>query len=46
MLGLYTRFHPRFVRRYAAIADDMREAFGRYAKDVRAEAFPTADESY
>lgn len=46
MLGLYTRFHPRFVRRYAAIADDMREAFSRYTEDVRAAAFPTADESY
>ena len=46
MLGLYTRFQPRFVRRYASIADDMRAAFGRYAEDVRGAAFPTPDESY
>ncbi len=46
MLGLYTRFHPRFVRRYAAIADDMRGAFESYVRDVRSGEFPTADESY
>jgi 3-methyl-2-oxobutanoate hydroxymethyltransferase len=46
MLGLYTRFHPRFVRRYAAVADDMRGAFERYVRDVRGGEFPTADESY
>jgi 3-methyl-2-oxobutanoate hydroxymethyltransferase len=46
MLGLYTRFHPRFVRRYADIADDMQGAFQRYVRDVRGGEFPTADESY
>ncbi|MEW6073907.1 MAG: 3-methyl-2-oxobutanoate hydroxymethyltransferase [Planctomycetota bacterium] len=46
MLGLYTRFHPRFVRRYAELAVTMREAFERYAADVRARDFPSADESY
>lgn len=46
MLGLYTRFQPRFVRRYASIADDMQAAFGRYAEDVRSRSFPSEDESY
>lgn len=46
MLGLYTRFHPRFVRRYAELAKDMRAAFEHYARDVRAGEFPSADESY
>lgn len=46
MLGLYTRFHPRFVRRYAELAKDMRTAFEHYARDVRAGEFPSTDESY
>jgi len=46
MLGLYTRFHPRFVRRYAQIGRDMQAAFERYGKDVRAKEFPSPEESY
>lgn len=46
MLGLYTRFHPRFVRRYAELAKQMRTAFERYVADVRSREFPNADESY
>ena len=46
MLGLYTRFHPRFVRRYAELGTDMERAFEAYAADVRSGDFPTEDESY
>lgn len=46
MLGLYTRFQPRFVRRYAELAGAMQAAFSAYVRDVRAREFPTADESY
>jgi 3-methyl-2-oxobutanoate hydroxymethyltransferase len=46
MLGIYTRFHPRFVRRYAQIGEAMREAFERYGQDVRSRDFPSEDESY
>jgi 3-methyl-2-oxobutanoate hydroxymethyltransferase len=46
MLGLYTRFHPRFVRRYAEIAGEMRKAFQHYVGDVKAREFPSAGESY
>src|SRR6185295_5364329 len=34
MLGLYSKLHPRFVRRYAELGAQMREAFERFAKDV------------
>lgn len=46
MLGVYTRFHPRFVRRYAELAKDMRAAFERFVVDVQTGEFPTLDESY
>ena len=46
MLGLYTRFHPRFVRRYDDLAEDMRAAFEAYVRDVQGGEFPTPDESY
>ena len=46
MLGLYSKFHPRFVRRYAELGALMREAFARYAQDVRSGDFPSEGESY
>lgn len=46
MLGLYEKFHPRFVRRYAELAKTMRKAFGSYRKDVKSGSFPGKNESY
>jgi 3-methyl-2-oxobutanoate hydroxymethyltransferase len=46
LLGLYTKFHPRFVRRYAELGALMKEAFERYAQDVRSGDFPSEAESY
>ena len=46
MLGLTEEFKPRFVRRYAELAETMRSAFRKYIADVRSENFPTGKESY
>ena len=46
MLGIYTKFKPRFVRRYAELAGAMRGAFEGYGRDVRSGEFPTEGESY
>ena len=46
MLGLFTRFQPRFVRRYAELAQVVQEAAARFRDDVRAGTFPSAAESY
>ena len=45
MLGLFERT-PRFVKRYAAMADFVSDAAAAYAADVRARTFPTADQIY
>ncbi|HUN74128.1 MAG TPA: 3-methyl-2-oxobutanoate hydroxymethyltransferase [Steroidobacteraceae bacterium] len=46
MLGLNKEFSPRFLRRYAQLADLMSEAFVRYLKDVKGGRFPSDKESY
>jgi len=46
MLGLNKEFSPRFLRRYAQLADLMSEAFARYLKDVKGGRFPSDKESY
>ena len=46
MLGMYKRFHPRFVRRYAELADTMLAAFEHYVGDVKSGEFPSDAESY
>jgi len=46
MLGLFTKFHPRFVRRYASLAEDMLAAFRGYVDDVKEGSFPGDGEVY
>ncbi len=46
LLGKYTDFQPRFVRRYANLADVCQSAIENYANDVRSSAFPNASESF
>ena len=46
MLGLTEEFKPRFVRRYAELAQTMRSAFTQYIDDVKVQRFPTMKESY
>ncbi|HEY6907487.1 MAG TPA: 3-methyl-2-oxobutanoate hydroxymethyltransferase [Ignavibacteriaceae bacterium] len=46
MLGLNTDFHPRFVRRYAELAENLSAAVKGYIKDIREKNFPSEEESY
>jgi len=46
LLGLYAGGTPRFVKRYAELADEIVEALGRYAADVRSGAFPEDRHTY
>ena len=46
MLGLNQGFKPKFLRRYAILADTVTGAVASYVADVKSSAFPTDAESY
>ncbi|MDE2688208.1 MAG: 3-methyl-2-oxobutanoate hydroxymethyltransferase [Chloroflexota bacterium] len=46
MMGLYTDFTPKHARKYAHLAELMRDAVAEYIRDVRAQSFPSEDESF
>jgi len=46
MLGLFTAFRPRFVRRYAELAATIDQSVRLYGDDVRNGRFPGPAESY
>jgi 3-methyl-2-oxobutanoate hydroxymethyltransferase len=46
MLGLNENFRPRFVRRYAELAQAIREYVRHYVNDVHTRNFPGDEESY
>ncbi|MCL5028520.1 MAG: 3-methyl-2-oxobutanoate hydroxymethyltransferase [Bacteroidetes bacterium] len=46
MLGLNVDFHPRFVRHYAKLAEEISTAVKNYIDDVKNKKFPTEEESY
>jgi 3-methyl-2-oxobutanoate hydroxymethyltransferase len=46
VLGLYEGRSPRFARRYADLATEIRDALERFAGEVRSGAFPTEEHTY
>jgi 3-methyl-2-oxobutanoate hydroxymethyltransferase len=46
LLGLYDRRAARFVKRYADLSSEIRNALERYAADVRSGAFPEDQHTY
>ncbi|HEY3182569.1 MAG TPA: 3-methyl-2-oxobutanoate hydroxymethyltransferase [Gaiellaceae bacterium] len=46
MLGMYSGAVPRFVKRYADIAEEIGDALAAYAQDVRTGAFPEEQHTY
>jgi 3-methyl-2-oxobutanoate hydroxymethyltransferase len=45
LLGLNEGFAPKFLKRYANLAQSTREAVRKYAEEVRSGAYPDADHS-
>jgi 3-methyl-2-oxobutanoate hydroxymethyltransferase len=46
VLGLNDEFNPKFLKRYAEMAKDVRAAVGAWATDVRSGAYPDAAHSF
>lgn len=45
LLGLFDRFTPKFVKKYAALRSEMINAFTAYKHDVESSAFPAEEHS-
>jgi 3-methyl-2-oxobutanoate hydroxymethyltransferase len=46
LLGLFEGRTPRFVKQYANLGEEITDALGRYAADVRSRAFPAEEHTY
>ncbi len=46
LLGLFERFKPKFVKRYADLAGAIRQAAAAYMEDVRVGTFPGNDQTF
>ncbi|WP_405292860.1 3-methyl-2-oxobutanoate hydroxymethyltransferase [Algibacter sp. Ld11] len=46
MIGMTHEFHPRFLRRYLNLYEDMTGALSQYVEDVKSRDFPNESEQY
>ena len=46
MLGMTQEFHPRFLRRYMSLHEEMTTAISEYVSDVKTSEFPNENEQY
>ena len=46
MLGMFSDFCPKFVKKYADVGEMMKEAFEQYKNDVQSGAFPTQEHTF
>jgi 3-methyl-2-oxobutanoate hydroxymethyltransferase len=45
VVGLFERFKPKFIKRYASVAGTIRDAAAAYVQDVRSGAYPGAEQT-
>ena len=46
LLGLFSKFTPRFVKKYASLNEDMQKAFSSYLLEVQNGTFPGPEQTY
>jgi Ketopantoate hydroxymethyltransferase len=46
MLGMNQEFHPRFLRRYLNLQDEITGAVKQYVNDIKERDFPNEKEQY
>ena len=46
MLGIFQKFNPKFVKRYANLGDEMKKAFRQYSDEVKSGKFPDDAHSF
>jgi 3-methyl-2-oxobutanoate hydroxymethyltransferase len=46
LLGLNDRFAPKFLKRYASLADEVRSAIAKFGEDVRNRRYPDDEHSF
>lgn len=46
MLGMFSDFTPKFVKRFASVGEVMKEAFKAYCEEVQSGAFPAKEHEY
>lgn len=46
MLGMFSDFTPKFVKRYANVGEMMTQAFKQYDEEVKNASFPSAEHTY
>lgn len=46
MLGMFSDFTPKFVKRYAEVGELMKQSFGQYIQEVQAGTFPEKVHEY
>lgn len=46
MLGMYSDFTPKFVKKFGNVGDSMKECFARYCEEVKSGEFPSAEHTF
>ena len=46
LLGMFSDFTPKFVKRFADVGTVMKDAFTRYAREVKSQTFPGPENTY
>ena len=46
MLGMFSGFKPKFVKRYSELGEEMKKSFIKYDKEVKDKVFPGEEHGF